>query len=163
MNTGSMYDSLQELLDLDAIDIEKYSELKELIDVAASEMLGSERLIESGNLYTFKESIDSKNIEVGDQVRVQKINGSNKTITVKKTGRGNFKPFNITSEEFNSKIEFGDKPVKINSAKAEVKQSGDVLIDFLGDKDSQTKLDNSKKNYLDDSNDQDIFNKCKTT
>jgi len=138
-----------------------WGEIQNLLDLKSNGILKTNQLINSGNVYTFKESLDSKKIKVGDQVRVQKLDGSNKKIAVKKIGRGNFKPFLMTVSEFESMIDFGDPtPPKKGTGKKEIEETGDVLQDFLNNKESQSKLDDSTKDYLDESNDDNIFN-CK--
>ena len=109
-DTAKMYDDLNKLKREKKISKDNFDTLRNSLNRKASSILGSDQLIESGNLYTFKEDLGSNNIQIGDQVRVQKIDGVNKTIQVKKIGRGNFKPFNISSEEFNDKIQFDTTP-----------------------------------------------------
>ena len=160
-NTSKMYDALEDLYLSEEVEESKYKELKNLLDLKSNGILKTNQLINSGNVYTFKESLDSKKIKVGDQVRVQKLDGSNKKIAVKKIGRGNFKPFLMTVSEFESMIDFGDPtPPKKGTGKKEIEETGDVLQDFLNNKESQSKLDDSTKDYLDESNDDNIFN-CK--
>lgn len=160
-------DNIDTLVDYDALELIKdeltildYTNTKALLDRKASAILESDVVLESGNLYTFKESLDSKKMSMGDQVRLKTIDGKNKLINVKKIGKGNYKEVSLTPEEFKSKIDFGDKPsLKLNVGKAEVKKTGDVLKDFMNDSKKQSELNNSSENYLDETNDNDIF-KC---
>ena len=160
-------DNIDTLVDYDALELIKdeltildYTNTKALLDRKASAILESDVVLESGNLYTFKESLDSKKMSMGDQVRLKTIDGKNKLINVKKIGRGNYKEVSLTPEEFKSKIDFGNKPsLKLNVGKAEVKKTGDVLKDFMNDSKKQSELNNSSEDYLDESNDNDIF-KC---
>ena len=162
-------DNVDTIVDYDTLNIIKnelsildYTNAKELLDRKASTILGSNTVIESGKVYTFKEEIDSKDIKMGDQVRIKTIDGKNKSINAIKITYPylNFEEISITPEEFESKIDFGDKPpLRLGVGKVEVKKTGDVLKDFMNDSKKQSELDNSSEDYLDDSNDNDIF-KC---
>jgi serine/threonine protein phosphatase PrpC len=160
-DTSIMYDTLNELYISQKITQEKYDELKTLLDAKANALLETTVIIKSGDLYTFKEALDSKNMQVGEQVRVQKLDGSKKAIIVKKVGRGNYKSVSLTVKEFESKIDFGEILPKEGTGKIELEKTGDILLDFLNDKKAQLDLDKSKKDYLDETEDNDIFNNCK--
>ena len=161
-DTSEMYDTLQELFFSQRLDSQRYGELKKLLDLKANALLGTNQLIESREIYTFKEPFDTKQIKMGDQVTVQKLNNSNKTIIVKKL-KYDVKPFSMSVEEFESLIDFGDTPPPSNGqGKKEIEETGDIIVDFLNDKESQKKLDKSKIDYLDTTNDNDVFNNCES-
>ena len=157
-----MYDQLQDLFISESLENERYEELKKLLDLKANALLGTNQLIESKEIYIFKEPFDSKKIKMGDQITVQKLNGSNKTISVKKL-KYDSKMFSMTVEEFESLIDFGNTPVPSEGlGKKEIQETGDIIVDFLNDKESQKNLDESKIDYFDTTNDNDIFNNCKS-
>lgn len=160
-DTLDMYNSLEELKLNKQVSQQEYDTLKKNLDVKASDLIDSKVLIESSKLYTFKESIDSKKMSIGDQVRVRRIDGKNKKVIVKKVGRGNYNEVSLTAEEFKNNIEFESGPAEpTGKGGSEFQQTGDVLKDFIANKDKQTELDKSKDNFLDESNDSDIFKKC---
>jgi hypothetical protein len=161
-DTSKMYDQLQDLFISESLENERYEELKKLLDLKANALLGTNQLIESKEIYIFKEPFDSKKIKMGDQITVQKLNGSNKTISVKKL-KYDSKMFSMTVEEFESLIDFGNTPVPSEGlGKKEIQETGDIIVDFLNDKESQKNLDESKIDYFDTTNDNDIFNNCKS-
>ena len=161
-DTSKMYDTLQELFFSQGLDTQRYGELKKLLDLKANALMGTNQLIESREIYTFKELFDAKEVKMGDQITVQKLNNSNKTIIVKKLNY-DAKPFSMSVEEFESLIDFEDMPPLSNGqGKKEIEETGDIIVDFLNDKESQKKLDKSKIDYLDITNDNDIFNNCES-
>ena len=167
-------DNIDTLVDYDALELIKdeltildYTNTKELLDRKASTILGLNNVVESGKIYTFKEGIDSKDINMGDQIRVKTIDGKNKTINSKKVGYPktwmymNFEEISITPEEFESKIDFGDKPpLRLGIGKDEVKKTGDVLKDFMNDSKKQSELDKSSQDFLDENDDTETFKNC---
>lgn len=160
-DTSKMYDQLQDLFVSESLENQRYRELKKLLDLKANALLDTNQLIESREIYTFKELFDAKEIKMGDQIIVQKLNGSNKTISVKKL-KYDSKIFSMTVEEFESLIDFGDTPAPSEGVgKKEIQETGDIIVDFLNDTESQKNLDNSKIDYFDTTNDNDIFNNCK--
>ena len=161
-DTSKMYDQLQDLFISESLENQRYRELKKLLDLKANALLDTNQLIESREIYIFKKPFDSKKIKMGDQISVQKLNGSNKTISVKKL-KYDSKIFSMTVEEFESLIDFGDTPAPSEGVgKKEIQETGDIIVDFLNDTESQKNLDNSKIDYFDTTNDNDIFNNCKS-
>ncbi len=105
----------------------------------------------------------SKNIKMGDDIRVKSIDGKNKTINATKIAF----PFltldkvSLTASEFESKIDLGDKPpLRLGVGKDEVKKTGDVLKDFMNDSKKQSELDKSSQDFLDESRDAETFKNC---
>ena len=164
-DTLEMYEMLDDFYNTQTYKLSAslYKELKVLLDSKANVLLNTSNLIESGNIYTFKEALDSKEIKMGDEIRVQKLDSSNKKIIGRKIGKEYSEPLSLTLSEFESKIDFGDTPPPpTDSAQDEIIETGDVLKDFLNNKNAQESLDKSKKDFFDESNDNDIFNNCKT-
>jgi len=138
-------------------------ELRGLIDLKANAIMGTTNLIESDKKYTFKEDLellDDVTLKIGDQVRVLKMDALKKQIMVRTIGRRENSFVTIPLDIFESKIDFGDDSGPTDNGSDEVKETGDVLKDFLNDVDAQSDLDKSTKDYFDTSNDKDIFNKC---
>ena len=164
-DTLEMYEMLDDFYNTQTYKLSAslYKELKVLLDSKANVLLNTSNLIESGNIYTFKEALDSKEIKMGDEIRVQKLDSSNKKIIGRKIGKEYSEPLSLTLSEFESKIDFGDTPPPpTDPAQDEIIETGDVLKDFLNNKNAQESLDKSKKDFFDESNDNDIFNNCKT-
>ena len=164
-NTLEMYEMLDEFYNTQTYKLSDslYKELKVLLDSKANVLLDTTNLIESGNIYTFKEALDSKKIKMGDEIRVQKLDSSNKKIIGRKIGKEYSEPLSLTLSEFESKIDFGDTPPPpTDSSQDEIIETGDILKDFLNNKNAQESLDKSEKDFFDETNDNDIFNNCKT-
>ena len=163
-------DNIDTLVDYNALELIKdelsvldYTNTKELLDRKASTILGLNNVLESGKIYTFKEGIDSKDIKMGDQIRVKTIDGKNKTINATKIVFPylTLDKLSLTPSEFESKIDFGDKPpLRLGVGKTEVKKTGDVLKDFMNNSKRQSELDKSSEDFLDESGDTETFKNC---
>ena len=103
-------------------------------------------------------------ILITDLIRIEFIDGENKTIGVTKIEKttSSKEEVPLTSNEFQTKIDFGtEEGPKEGEAEVQIKETNDVLKNFLEDTKRQKELDESKVDYFDTSKDSDIFQNCK--
>tara|TARA_R110001592_G_scaffold76455_1_gene230713 strand:- start:16087 stop:21840 length:5754 start_codon:yes stop_codon:yes gene_type:complete len=162
IDTKPIYQDLNDQYNDEQISQEEYAELEELLDQKASAILESEAPIDSNKVYTFKEPLDSR-YNTGDQIRIKFIDGENKTIGVTKIEKttSSKEEVPLTPNEFQTKIDFGtEEGPKEGEAEVQIKETNDVLKNFLEDTKRQKELDESKVDYFDTSKDSDIFQNC---
>ena len=156
-DTLDLYDKLNSIKQ--DLTEKEFTELKEMLDAKATSLLNpqAKNTINTDKIYTFINTLPSKKISSGQEVKVMAIDSQNKRVVIKKAGPGNFKDMTITYDQFIKGI---NEQKSTSNQSNQDNESASLVDASLNNEDKINSLNNSKKNfenYKNTDEDSDIF------